>query len=48
MIVLFGLAGSGKSLQGETLANKYGWRWMSIGQLLRDLNDSKSGRIGSG
>lgn len=39
MIVLFGLAGSGKSLQGETLANKYGWRWMSIGQLLRDLND---------
>ena len=39
MIVLFGLAGSGKSLQGETLANKYGWRWMSIGQFLRDLND---------
>ncbi|MBR6169045.1 nucleoside monophosphate kinase [Candidatus Saccharibacteria bacterium] len=39
MIVLFGLAGSGKSLQGEILANKYGWRWMSIGQLLRDCND---------
>lgn len=39
MIILFGLAGSGKSLQGEILANKYGWRWMSIGQLLRDLND---------
>ena len=39
MIVLFGLAGSGKSLQGQTLADKYGWRWMSIGQLLRDLND---------
>ena len=39
MIVLFGLAGSGKSLQGQTVADKYGCRWMSIGQLLRDLND---------
>ena len=39
MIILFGLAGSGKSLQGQILADKYGWRWMSIGQLLRDLND---------
>ncbi len=36
MIVLFGPAGSGKSLQGTILAEKYGWRWLSVGQLLRD------------
>ncbi len=39
MIIFFGLAGSGKSLQGEVLAKKYGWRWMSVGQLLRECND---------
>lgn len=39
MVILFGAAGSGKSLQGQILADKYGWRWMSIGQLLRDCND---------
>ena len=39
MIILFGPAGSGKSIQGQRLAEKYGWRWMSIGQLLRDCND---------
>ena len=39
MIVLFGPAGSGKSLQGQRLAEKYGWRWLSVGQLLRDQNN---------
>ena len=39
MIILFGAAGSGKSLQGQKLAEKYGWRWMSVGQLLRDCKD---------
>jgi len=39
MIALFGPAGSGKSLQGEILAEKYGWKWLSVGQLLRDQND---------
>jgi len=39
MIALFGLAGSGKSLQGQILAEKYGWKWLSVGQLLRDQND---------
>ena len=39
MVILFGAAGSGKSLQGQSLASKYGWRWMSIGQLLRECND---------
>ena len=36
MVILFGPAGSGKSVQGKILAQKYGWEWMSVGQLLRD------------
>ena len=45
MIILFGAAGSGKSVQGQTLAGKYDWRWMSVGQLLRDCNDSEMNEI---
>ena len=45
MIILFGAAGSGKSLQGQTLADKYGWRWMSVGQLLRECNDPEMNEI---
>jgi len=40
MITIFGPAGSGKSLQGQLLAEKYGWKWLSVGQLLRDQNDA--------
>jgi adenylate kinase len=36
MIILFGLAGSGKSTQGQLLAKKYGLVWLSVGQVLRD------------
>ena len=36
MIILFGPAGSGKGTQGEILAGKYGWRWLSNGQVIRD------------
>ena len=36
MIVFFGPAGAGKSLQGQILAARHGWRWLSAGQLLRD------------
>ena len=36
MLLLFGLAGSGKSTQGRILAAKYGWKWISAGQVLRD------------
>ena len=36
MIILFGLAGSGKSTQGQILAKKHGWVWLSVGQVLRD------------
>ena len=39
MIALFGPAGSGKTLQGNILAEKYGWKWLSVGQLLRDQNN---------
>jgi adenylate kinase len=35
MIVLFGIAGSGKSLQGKLLADKLGYRWISTGEFLR-------------
>ena len=36
MIILFGPAGSGKSSQGRLLADKYGWKWLSVGQVLRE------------
>lgn len=36
MIYLFGKAGSGKSTQGYNLAEKFGWKWLSVGQILRD------------
>ena len=36
MIIFFGPAGSGKSTQGRMIADKYGWRWLSVGQVLRD------------
>lgn len=39
MIIIFGPAGAGKSLQGQLLAARHGWRWLSSGQLLRDSND---------
>ena len=41
IIVLLGLAGSGKSLQGQIIAEKYGWKWLSVGQVLRDQNDPR-------
>lgn len=40
MFILFGPAGSGKSIQGQCLAKKYGWRWLSVGQLLRDQKNA--------
>ncbi len=36
MIILMGLAGSGKSTQGKILAEKMGRVWLSAGQVLRD------------
>mgnify|MGYP000935546086 FL=1 len=36
MIILFGPAGSGKSTQGKILAKRFGWKWLSVGQTIRD------------
>lgn len=39
MIIFFGPAGAGKSVQGQLLAARQGWRWLSAGQMLRDTHD---------
>jgi adenylate kinase len=35
MIILMGIAGSGKGTQGKLLADKYGFHWISSGEILR-------------
>lgn len=51
MIIIAGPPGSGKSVQGQMLAAKKGWHWLSAGQILRDsknrslLRIMKSGRL---
>lgn len=39
MIIFFGPAGAGKSMQGQIMSARHGWRWLSAGQLLRDTRD---------
>ena len=39
MITLFGAPGAGKTLQGQLLARKYGWKWVSYRDLLMSLKD---------
>lgn len=39
MITLFGAPGAGKTLQGQLLARKYGWQWISYRDLLLELKD---------
>lgn len=39
MITLFGAPGAGKSLQGQLLATKLGWEWVSYRDLLAKLPD---------
>lgn len=41
MIILFGLAGSGKGTQGKALSEIFGWRWLSVGQAIRDTGEYK-------
>ena len=36
MIILFGLAGSGKGTQGKALSEIFGWKWLSVGQVIRN------------
>ena len=35
MTILFGLAGSGKGTQGKALSEIFGWRWLSVGEAIR-------------
>lgn len=37
MIVLMGVAGAGKSMQGKILADEHGYAWISTGEILRVL-----------
>lgn len=41
MILFFGAAGSGKSTQAEMLAEKMNWKHVSMGELLRSIDDPK-------
>ncbi len=41
MIIFMGVAGSGKSVQGNLLARDLGYTWLSMGELLRQSVDSK-------
>jgi len=41
MVIFFGPPGAGKSVQGQLLAARHGWRWLSTGQLLRDTKDER-------
>ena len=49
MIVLFGLAGSGKGTQGKALSEIFGWRWLSVGDVIRATGEyqdlTKSGKL---
>lgn len=41
MIILMGVAGAGKSLQGKLLADEHGYAWISTGELFRVLVTGK-------
>lgn len=41
MIILMGVAGSGKSMQGRLLADEKGYSWISTGEILRVLVTGK-------
>ncbi len=39
MILFFGPTGAGKSVQGQMMAVRHGWKWLSTGQMLRESTD---------
>lgn len=41
MIALFGLAGSGKGTQGKALSEIFGWKWLSVGEVIRQAGGYK-------
>jgi adenylate kinase len=44
MILLMGVAGAGKSMQGRILADEHGYAWISTGEILRVLVTGKRRR----
>lgn len=40
MITIFGAPGAGKTIQGQLIAKKYFWEWVSYRDLLMQLNDN--------
>ena len=47
MIILMGLAGSGKSTQGQILAEERNGVWLSAGQVLRDTDNEEGHEVQS-
>lgn len=45
MILFFGPTGAGKSMQGQMLAVRQGWKWLSTGEMLRDSSDEEVIRV---
>lgn len=39
MILLFGPPGAGKSMQGQMMAVRMGWKWLSTGEMFRASQD---------
>lgn len=49
MILFFGPPGSGKSVQGQLLVDRNGWKWISTGELFRKSTDPEVlARLASG
>lgn len=49
MIIVIGVAGSGKSTQSRLIAGYTGWIWLSMGQILRDkINDDLAAVMNTG
>lgn len=45
MIIFFGPAGAGKSVQGQMLSARHGWKWLSTGQMFRESTDPEVQKI---
>lgn len=45
MILFFGPAGAGKSLQGQMMSARQGWKWLSTGEMFRNSDDTEVQQI---
>ena len=49
LVLMFGPPGSGKSTQGQLMAEAMGWNWISTGQILKQFgSDELRGRLAKG